>query len=295
MTEKNEKLKPPARRSGRVLGGAAKKAASPPPPPAAELTPEQFAAEQAADQSEGHRPAVGKLQDQSVPAIAVGDGLAEDRAETESGAPQTSATVAARPSEEAVQSGPMPEQVSSEPEGVAEVAPHARLESTVGPAGSEVRAQSAAPAAGTAAQPTQQAELVSQSGPSHSISGAPRVAQAAEVAVRAAVLPAAGGSAFPVRAQVPGSRQQQEVRSEAAPSERTPWAQGSGRPADIPEAAVVLNQRIITRESLDSSVPAALKLKKRIKRFALDNELDHLPIGDIVSVALDEWLTAREF
>jgi hypothetical protein len=70
---------------------------------------------------------------------------------------------------------------------------------------------------------------------------------------------------------------------------------GSGRPKDIPEAAVVLNQRIIARESLDSSVPAALKLKKRIKRFALDNELDHLPIGDIVSVALDEWLTTRGF
>ncbi|GAA3784462.1 hypothetical protein GCM10023083_20630 [Streptomyces phyllanthi] len=36
---------------------------------------------------------------------------------------------------------------------------------------------------------------------------------------------------------------------------------------------------IIARESLDSSVPAALKLKKRLKRFALDNALDHLPIG----------------
>ncbi|MBC9730540.1 MULTISPECIES: hypothetical protein [Streptomyces] len=85
------------------------------------------------------------------------------------------------------------------------------------------------------------------------------------------------------------------MRSEAAPSEGTPWAQGPGRPKDIPETAVVLNQRIIARESLDSSVPAALKLKKRIKRFALDNELDHLPMGDIVSVALDEWLTARGF
>ncbi|OAH14382.1 hypothetical protein [Streptomyces jeddahensis] len=70
---------------------------------------------------------------------------------------------------------------------------------------------------------------------------------------------------------------------------------GSGRPKDVPEVAVILNQRIIARESLDSSVPAALKLKSRIKRFALDNELDHLPIGDIVSVALDEWLSARGF
>ncbi|MET7725129.1 hypothetical protein [Streptomyces mirabilis] len=62
------------------------------------------------------------------------------------------------------------------------------------------------------------------------------------------------------------------MRPEAAPSEGTPWAHGPGRPKDIPETAVILNQRIITRESLDSSVPAALKLKKRIKRFALDNE-----------------------
>ncbi|MER5195641.1 hypothetical protein ACWD3J_06450 [Streptomyces sp. NPDC002755] len=85
------------------------------------------------------------------------------------------------------------------------------------------------------------------------------------------------------------------MQPEASPSEGTPWAHGPGRPKDIPETAVILNQRIITRESLDSSVPAALKLKKRIKRFALDNELDHLPIGDIVSVALDEWLTARGF
>ncbi|WP_159032974.1 hypothetical protein [Streptomyces fodineus] len=52
---------------------------------------------------------------------------------------------------------------------------------------------------------------------------------------------------------------------------------------------------MITRDSLDSAVPAALRLKKRIKRFALDNELDHLPIGDIVAVALDEWLTTRGF
>ncbi|MFP1624078.1 hypothetical protein ACLB9X_02405 [Streptomyces sp. 5K101] len=34
---------------------------------------------------------------------------------------------------------------------------------------------------------------------------------------------------------------------QAAPSEGTPWAQGSGRPKDIPETAVVLNQRIIAR------------------------------------------------
>ncbi|MFF5008546.1 hypothetical protein ACFY3G_37655 [Streptomyces phaeochromogenes] len=98
-----------------------------------------------------------------------------------------------------------------------------------------------------------------------------------------------------MRTDAQGPRQEQDVKAQATASEGTPWAHGPGRPADIPEAAVVLNQRIIARESLDSSVPAALKLKKRIKRFALDNELDHLPIGDIVSVALDEWLTTRGF
>ncbi|KUO16212.1 hypothetical protein AQJ91_36910 [Streptomyces dysideae] len=92
-----------------------------------------------------------------------------------------------------------------------------------------------------------------------------------------------------------GAHQEQDTRSQEAPSEGTPYAHGPGRPKDVPEVSVVLNQRIIARESLDSSVPAALKLKKRIKRFALDNELDHLPIGDIVSVALDEWLSARGF
>ncbi|MFD5264883.1 hypothetical protein [Streptomyces sp. NPDC058335] len=98
-----------------------------------------------------------------------------------------------------------------------------------------------------------------------------------------------------MRSDVPGSHHEQNTRSEAAHREGTPWAQGPGRPKDIPETAAVLNQRIITRESLDSSVPTELRLKRRLKRFALDNELDHLPIGDIVSVALDEWLTARGF
>ncbi|MCP3768552.1 hypothetical protein [Streptomyces sp. MAR25Y5] len=85
------------------------------------------------------------------------------------------------------------------------------------------------------------------------------------------------------------------MQSHERPSEGTPYAHGPGRPKNIPEAAIVLNQCIIPREGLDSSVPAALKLKKRIKRLALDNELDHLPIGDIISVALDEWLTTRGF
>ncbi|WP_189326033.1 hypothetical protein [Streptomyces flaveus] len=98
-----------------------------------------------------------------------------------------------------------------------------------------------------------------------------------------------------MRTDAPGSHQEQDLRSQEAPSEGTPWAHGPGRPKDIPDTAVILNQRIIARESLDSSVPAALKLKKRIKRFALDNELDHLPIGDIVALALDTFLRAKGY
>ncbi|WP_338778233.1 hypothetical protein [Streptomyces sp. DG1A-41] len=149
----------------------------------------------------------------------------------------------------------------------------------------------AAEPAAPALQPTQPTEPIAE----HGSFAAPGAVSGAEVALRPAVPPTAGGNGFPVRADVARAHQEQEAQSQAAPSEGTPWAQGSGRPKDIPETAVLLNQRIIARESLDSSVPAALKLKKRIKRFALDNELDHLPIGDIVSVALDEWLTARGF
>jgi hypothetical protein len=80
-----------------------------------------------------------------------------------------------------------------------------------------------------------------------------------------------------------------------ADADSPPWTQGSGRPKDLPSAATVLNQRSIHREGLDVSVASALRLKKRLKRFALDNELDHLPLGDIVTVALDEWLTVRGY
>lgn len=119
---------------------------------------------------------------------------------------------------------------------------------------------------------------------------------AAEIAVRATA-PVVAGTAFPVEAKEPTREHSHGARAQEALSEGVPWTQGPGRPHGIPDVAVVLNQRIITRESLDSSVPAALKLKlkKRIKRFALDNELDHLPLGDIVAVAMDEWLSTRGF
>ncbi|GAB2900964.1 hypothetical protein GCM10027074_78350 [Streptomyces deserti] len=286
----SERMKPPARRTGRTLGGGAKKATPPPPPPAAELTPEQYAAEQAAAQGEG-RPAAGEAQVQPAPSAVPVEGAAQGQIEAVPEVAQTSAQPTAE-----TPSGPMPEPAVSQPVRSAVVAP----EAGTGGVGQPVERKEppvvlAAEPGAPAVQATQPVEPVAQHGPSPVASAPAGAAPTTEVAVRPAVPPAAGGTAFPVRTDGPGAHQEQDTRSQEAPSEGTPYAHGPGRPKDVPEVSVVLNQRIITRESLDSSVPAALKLKKRIKRFALDNELDHLPIGDIVSVALDEWLTARGF
>ncbi|MFF7947620.1 flagellar biosynthesis protein FlhF [Streptomyces griseorubiginosus] len=286
MSEKNERPKPPARRAGgRALGGA-KKTAPPPPPPAAELTPEQFAAEQGES-----RPVTGEFDAQFPSSAPVETGTQGDPSEMVSVVPLPEAP----PSADVAPSGPGQA-------AVAHLASPAAVEAAMQsyPSGhptqrhEQVVARAAEPAA-SPAQATPLVEPVPQAGPSYAGHTTAGVSPTAEVAVRPVVSPVPGGTAFPVRSDLPASQQEQNTRVEATPSEGTPWAQGPGRPKDIPETAAVLNQRIITRESLDSSVPAALKLKKRIKRFALDNELDHLPIGDIVSVALDEWLTARGF
>ncbi|MEU0029527.1 hypothetical protein [Streptomyces sp. NPDC006335] len=287
----SERMKPPARRTGRTLGGGSKTASPPPPPPAAELTPDQYAAEQAAAQGKG-RPTAGEPQVQPAPSTFPDpEGSVQDRTEA---VPEV-AQAPTQPTAGAP-SGPVPEPAASQPVHAAVVAP----EAGTGAGGEPVERQMppAVPVAepgAPAVQPKQPAEDGAQHGPSPVTSAATGAAPAAEVAVRPAVPPVAGGTAFPVRTDGPGAHQEQHARSQEAPSEGAPYAHGPGRPAGVPEVAVVLNQRIIARESLDSSVPAALKLKKRIKRFALDNELDHLPIGDIVSVALDEWLTARGF
>ncbi|MER5431751.1 hypothetical protein [Streptomyces sp. NPDC002588] len=257
MTEKNERPKPPARRTGgRALGGA-RKTTPPPPPPAAELTPEQFAAEQAVAQSEVV--AAGAPRVQHTPAAAAFEAPAQDL---------TEAVETAEAGKESA-------------DGLAERQP--------------APVASAPPSGALGSQPNQPAELDGQHSPPHATSAVSGTAPTGEVAIRPPVPPAATSTAFPFRPDGPAPHQAQDTRPQEAPSEGAPYAHGPGRPENIPEAAVVLNQRIITRESLDSSVPTALRLKKRIKRFALDNELDHLPIGDIVSVALDEWLTARGF
>lgn len=291
MSEKNERPKPPARRTGgRTLGGAAKKTTPPPPPPAAELTPERFAAEQAVAKSEGP-PATGKFEAWSPSSIPVETVTQGDRAEMASAGPLP----AAPPAAHVAPSGPYQAAVAhlTDRDAIDTAA-----QSVPSGHSAQGHGQGVAQAAEFTAPPAQATPLVEQApqvSPSHASPTTAGVSPTAEVAVRHAVHPVPGGTAFPVRSDTPVPHQEQNTQSEATPSEGTPWAQGPGRPKDIPETVVVLNQRIITRESLDSSVPAALRLKKRIKRFALDNELDHLPIGDIVSVALDEWLATRGF
>jgi hypothetical protein len=103
-----ERMKPPARRTGRTLGGA-RKAAPPPPPPAAELTPEQFAAEEAAAQGAG-RPAAGEPQVQPAPSTVPVEASARGRTEA---APEV-AEPSAQPTVEVTPSGPVPEPDASQ-------------------------------------------------------------------------------------------------------------------------------------------------------------------------------------
>ncbi|MEU1444026.1 hypothetical protein [Streptomyces mirabilis] len=290
MNEKNDRPKPPPRRAGRALGGDKK--TTPPPPPGPELTPEQIASEKTIAQDEFRPALASEPQVQPAPSIAPVEESAQDRTETVPEAAQTSVG----PTVEAGPSASAREAAGSQWAPPATAARQPRQ----APVGEPVERQvpPTDPTAESAALTVpflRPDEHASHDGPAHTAPAATGATPLAEVAIRRTDAPVAGTTAFPVRAEAPGPQQEQSGRPEAAPSEGTPRAHGPGRPIDIPETAVILNQRIITRESLDSSVPAALKLKKRIKRFALDNELDHLPIGDIVSVALDEWLTARGF
>ncbi|RPE38918.1 hypothetical protein EDD90_1859 [Streptomyces sp. Ag109_O5-1] len=275
MTEKNEKLKPPARRTGRTLGGGAKNAAPPPPPPAAELTPEQYAAEQPPARATAQAP-------EGVPGASPVPVLAH---------------VAAAPAQVGTEHDAYPvaadSAAASTPNAAAPAAAESPSPQTVATTAGPVPLP-AAQAETPAAAPVGFSEHSATKGSVATAADVPIPGAVAEIAVRATA-PVVTGTAFPVEAKEPTREHSHGARAQEAPSEGVPWTQGPGRPQGIPDVAVVLNQRIITRESLDSSVPAALKLKKRIKRFALDNELDHLPLGDIVAVAMDEWLSTRGF
>ncbi|MFD7480827.1 hypothetical protein ACFV8Z_54595, partial [Streptomyces sp. NPDC059837] len=267
MSEKNERPKPPVRRTGGRTLGAAKKAAPPPPPPAAELTPEQYAAEQATTPVTDQASANALQADSAVASAPVGAYAATDVAVADT-APIAAPTAAADRSSGVVREaakGQSPQEAGTTPEP-----------------NSVTVEESVAPTDEHGGQPAVQG---------HPASEVPGTAPAAEVAVRPARSAVAGGTAFPVQGAELIPEHHQGTQSSEAPTESAPWAQGPGRPGDIPALAVLLNQRVIARESFDSSVPAALKLKRRIKRFALDNELDHLPRGGHGAGGQVEWVS----
>jgi len=288
----SDRMRPPARRtSGRPLGGAQKAtaASAPPPPPAAELTPEQLATEESTAQDEG-RLAADAPRVESAASAAPGEASTLESSESTGEV----AVIPAQPSGDAADG---PEQEGAIAQGVRRVDVAPEEAGSAGEVGGLVASPSG-PAVDAAARevPSEQVSGPgAEYGPSGGVAASFAASPGAELGVRSAVPWVGSGVAFPVRADGRGAHEEQDTRSYEVAGGGTPYAHGPGRPQDIPEVAVVLNRRVIARESLDSSVPAALKLKKRIKRFALDNELDHLPIGDIVSVALDEWLTARGF
>ncbi|MEU8862065.1 hypothetical protein [Streptomyces umbrinus] len=291
MSEKDDRPKPPPRRTGRTLGGGAKKTA-PPPPPAAELTPEQIATERAAHQGEPFPAAASEPQSQPASHTAPVEESALDRHEALPEAAQTTVqlTVEAAPNAPARGAG------GDQSNSPTVTAHEPRRNSDGEPAVQQVPSTDPTPQSAAltvpSVQPNEQAVRYGSASAASTMHSAPSFT---EVAIRSTGSSAAGGTAFPAKTVPPESDREQTARPEAAPSEGASWTHGPGRPKGIPETAVVLNQRIITRESLDSSVPATLRLKRRIKRFALDNELDHLPLGDIVAVAMDEWLTTRGF
>jgi hypothetical protein len=137
---------------------------------------------------------------------AVAAGSAQGRTEAVPAVAQTSAQQTAE-----APSGPVPEPTASQPTHPAVGAPEAGTESAGMPV--EQHMPTGVPAAEPAApaiQPTQPAEHASINGPSHVTSAAAGAAPAAEVAIRPAVPPVAGGTAFPVRTEGPGAHQEQD-------------------------------------------------------------------------------------
>jgi hypothetical protein len=65
-----------------------------------------------------------------------------------------------------------------------------------------------------------------------------------------------------------------------------------GRP-NVPGPQDILHLRKITRSSLGVTVPDALELPKRLKRYCLDRDVD--VVGDAAAVAIDAWLSAQGY
>ena len=95
--------------------------------------------------------------------------------------------------------------------------------------------------------------------------------------------------AVPQRVGGHDQRQAFPVNEEAQESQ---FPSGPGRP-DVPRPQDILHLRKIDRSSLGVTVPDALKLTQRLKRYCLDRDVD--VVGDAAAVALDAWLSTQGY
>ncbi|MGC4916440.1 hypothetical protein [Streptomyces albogriseolus] len=91
--------------------------------------------------------------------------------------------------------------------------------------------------------------------------------------------------------EVPGAAL--ERRSAQAPVTVTSqWDRHVPPPVNegFPRAEEILNQRFITREALNASVPAELQIPHRLQLLKVVSRINHIPPADLVAVAVDWFL-----
>lgn len=76
-----------------------------------------------------------------------------------------------------------------------------------------------------------------------------------------------------------------------------PWNTyvGPGTPENLARAEDALQERFIDREPLKWQTPTALQLNQRLAMYRVMNRLTKVPVGDIVTVAVDRWLRVMQY
>ncbi|KOV37233.1 hypothetical protein ACFWRG_31660 [Micromonospora tulbaghiae] len=76
-----------------------------------------------------------------------------------------------------------------------------------------------------------------------------------------------------------------------------PWNTyvGPGTPDNVPKAEDILQERFFDRDPLKWQVPEALQLTRRLNLYRVMNRLTKVPVGDIVTVAVDRWLRVMQY
>ncbi len=76
-----------------------------------------------------------------------------------------------------------------------------------------------------------------------------------------------------------------------------PWNTyvGPGTPEGLVQAEDALQERFIDREQLKWQTPSALQLGQRLAMYRVMNRLTKVPVGDIVTVAVDRWLRVMQY